>query len=70
MFLCNTELAIKYVKLRQQQEIEKPYHNLKKTFSLIVEQILAFASITYLVREVKDLSPNCIIMFYVKDNSY
>ena len=30
----------------------------KRRFSLIVEQILAFASSTNLVREVKNLSPN------------
>ena len=29
-------------------------------FSLIVEQILTFATSTDLVREVKNLSPNCI----------
>ena len=67
VFLCNTELVIKYVKTTKTNRENVPR---KKTFSLIVEQILAFASINYLVREVKDLSPNSIIMFYAIDNSY
>ena len=46
----------------------------KSRSSLIVEQILAFASGTNLVREVKNASPNFktnfMTMFYVIDNSY
>ena len=44
----------------------------KTTFSLIVEQMLAFPLDTNLVRKVKNLSPNFqtnyITMFYVKYN--
>ena len=43
-------------------------------FSLIVEQILAFASSTNLVREVKNLLPNCITncitLFNIIHNSH
>lgn len=42
----------------------------KSRFSLIVQQILAFASSTNLVREVKNASPNFMTMFYVIDKSY
>ena len=44
----------------------------KSRFSLIVEQVLVFASNTNLVKEVKDLSPNLSPnpMFYVIDKSY
>ena len=46
----------------------------KSRFSLIVEQILGFASSTNLVREVKNASPNFktnfMTMFYVIDKSY
>ena len=36
----------------------KIFRQYKSRFSLIVEQILAFAASTNLVREVKNLSPN------------
>ena len=44
----------------------------KSRFSLIVEQVLVFASNTNLVKEVKDLSPNLSPnpTFYVIDKSY
>ena len=45
--------------LWQQQQMPKNYDNIKVDF-FIVEQILAFASTTNLVREVKSLSPNWI----------
>ena len=44
----------------------------KSRFSFIVEQILAFASSTNLVREVQNLPPNfkCFTMFYIIGNSH
>ena len=48
------------------------YIKYKSRFSLIVEQVLVFASNTNLVKEVKDLSPNLSPnpIFYVIDKSY
>ena len=43
----------------------KTYHNINVDLLLTVVQILAFASSTNLVREVKNLPPNCITTFFM-----
>lgn len=39
--------------------MSKVYSNIKYKFSLIVEQLLASTSSTNMVREIKNVSPNC-----------
>ena len=53
VFYCDKDLVVKYVKLWQRQEMLKTYDNIKIGF-FILEQIMAFASSTNLVREVKN----------------
>ena len=49
----------------------KTLRQYKSSFSLIVKQILAFASDANLVREfVSKFQTNCMTMFYVIDNSH
>ena len=57
-FLCDKDLVIKICKIMTTTTNAENLCQYKSRYSPIVEHILAFASSTNFVREVKNLSPN------------
>ena len=58
LFLCDTDLVTKVCWIMTMTTNAENFRQYKSRFSLIAEQILAFPSSTYLVRNVTSLPPN------------